>query len=79
MELSYNTVPKNYRSLTSVENGEICDFLNGTKKNSAFKWVVDLARSSLPKGVLHACPYYVRNAVTNNLLTIIFAGYIKPP
>jgi len=38
--------------------GDLCAYVNGTDRNPAIKWMINMIGDSLPKGFIHACPYY---------------------
>ena len=44
---------------------QFCSFLNGTDKNLVATWIVDSIKDTVPKGVLHPCPYYGHLQATN--------------
>jgi hypothetical protein len=32
--------------------------MNGTDSNLVLKWILDLIKESVPKNIIHPCPYY---------------------
>jgi len=56
-ELSYKKITNYYRSIINVRDIEICYFLNNMDSNVFLKMFFDMVEKSLPKGILHSCPY----------------------
>jgi hypothetical protein len=44
---------------------ELCKFLNGTDPNPVAKLIVDAVSLTVPKGVLHPCPFENQFKVSN--------------
>lgn len=59
-EMTFGQSLSDWRPLIKVDKSPICEFLNGTKNNPGIKWILSLAADSIPKGVLHPCPYFVK-------------------
>jgi Protein of unknown function (DUF1091) len=56
-DLQYRDITPYYIPVINVTLN-VCEFLEGSASNVATRWFFDFATSSLPKNVLHPCPYY---------------------
>lgn len=54
--MKYRTVTPFFTPLIDVK-ANLCGFLNGTEKNVATKWLTDMISKTMPKNLLHSCPY----------------------
>lgn len=46
---------------------KLCEFLSGNGVNVFFKWLIELFKTSLPKGMFHPCPYLELSAYNVSL------------
>lgn len=54
--MEHRTVTPFFTPLIDVK-ANLCGFLNGTDNNLAVKWVTDMISKTIPKDLLHPCPY----------------------
>lgn len=58
--MNYTRLPNGeYRTLLIIDKSPICEFLNGTENNPGIKWLMDMAKETIPDGIIHQCPYLV--------------------
>lgn len=68
-EVYYKKITTYYRKVINVKKVEVCSIMNGTSPN--VNWVLELVRSTIPKGIEHSCLYEVkfqekmRNLISN--------------
>jgi len=57
LDVQHRVITPYFNSVINI-TGDVCKFVNGTDRNPAFKWFLNMIGESLPKGFIHACPYY---------------------
>lgn len=58
LDVSYKTTTNSYRSVIN-STIDLCGYMNGTNSNPLAKYAMDMARNSVPPGLIHPCPYSV--------------------